>query len=99
MPGSSWTIASRLRVRRLKSVDLPTLGRPTMTTIGVIECLVFSVQCLMKSRTRPCRSLNTEHSTFNIEIACNLLHRDREHAAVARLHHHRVRVERDRGGA
>src|SRR3981189_2563056 len=29
-------MASRARVSRLKSVDLPTLGRPTMTTIGII---------------------------------------------------------------
>jgi hypothetical protein len=34
MPGSSPTIERRLLVSRLKSVDLPTLGRPTMATSG-----------------------------------------------------------------
>src|SRR5208282_2354210 len=34
IPGSSVTMERRLSVRRLKSVDLPTLGRPTMTTEG-----------------------------------------------------------------
>src|SRR5487761_1899864 len=33
----SATSASRLRVSRLNSVDLPTLGRPTMTTVGFID--------------------------------------------------------------
>src|SRR5580658_4103653 len=34
MPGSSVTMERRVPVRRLKSVDLPTLGRPTMTSDG-----------------------------------------------------------------
>src|SRR5256885_545564 len=34
MPGSLVTIARRVPVKRLKSVDLPTLGRPTMTRDG-----------------------------------------------------------------
>ena len=34
MPGSSVTIERRVPVRRLKSVDLPTLGRPTITIDG-----------------------------------------------------------------
>src|SRR6266404_1687117 len=34
MPGSSPTMARRDPVRWLKSVDLPTLGRPTMATSG-----------------------------------------------------------------
>src|SRR5438045_4174127 len=33
-PGTSATIASRVRVNRLNSVDLPTLGRPTSATMG-----------------------------------------------------------------
>src|SRR5690242_16689498 len=32
IPGSSVTIDRRVPVRRLKIVDLPTLGRPTITT-------------------------------------------------------------------
>src|SRR5208282_1541448 len=34
MPGSFVTIDRRVPVRRLNSVDLPTLGRPTMTMDG-----------------------------------------------------------------
>ena len=34
IPGSSPTIERRLFVNRLNSVDLPTLGRPTMATNG-----------------------------------------------------------------
>src|SRR5579875_2960323 len=34
MPGSLVTIERRVPVRRLKSVDLPTFGRPTITTEG-----------------------------------------------------------------
>ena len=38
------TIASRLRVRRLKSVDLPTFGRPTRTRVGfMIQALVEAI--------------------------------------------------------
>ena len=33
-PGSASTTASRRPASRLKSVDLPTLGKPTMATIG-----------------------------------------------------------------
>ena len=33
-PGRSSTSATRLPTRRLNSVDLPTLGRPTMATVG-----------------------------------------------------------------
>src|SRR5512135_782492 len=34
MPGSEWTRALRRPRMRLKRVDLPTLGKPTMTTRG-----------------------------------------------------------------
>src|SRR6202163_4150836 len=49
MPGSSPTMARRDPVRWLNSVDLPTLGRPTMATSGdgffllkVFSCSIFS---------------------------------------------------------
>src|ERR1700678_2272537 len=35
MPGSSPTMERRLWVSRLNSVDLPTLGRPTIATSGM----------------------------------------------------------------
>src|SRR5579872_5369180 len=34
IPGSSPTMARRCPVMRLKRVDFPTLGRPTITTVG-----------------------------------------------------------------
>ena len=34
MPGRSWTTARSSPIRRLNSVDLPTLGRPTTATAG-----------------------------------------------------------------
>src|SRR6202161_1553103 len=43
MPGSSPTMARREPTMRLKSVDLPTLGRPTMATVGMPAAVVASV--------------------------------------------------------
>src|SRR5437867_2838572 len=37
VPGTSSTIAIRSPANRLKSVDLPTLGRPTMATTGRVD--------------------------------------------------------------
>jgi hypothetical protein len=37
IPGSSPTIARRDPISRLKSVDLPTLGRPTMAKVGMAD--------------------------------------------------------------
>ena len=34
MPGSSPTMARREPTMRLNNVDLPTLGRPTMASVG-----------------------------------------------------------------
>jgi hypothetical protein len=39
MPGSLVTMERRVPVRRLKSVDLPTLGRPTITIDGSLEVI------------------------------------------------------------
>src|SRR5271155_4713875 len=39
MPGSLVTIERRVPVRRLNSVDLPTLGRPTITIDGSLEVI------------------------------------------------------------
>src|SRR5262245_54657037 len=41
-PGWSWTIAWRLPTRRLKSVDLPTLGRPTMATVALMSGAIIA---------------------------------------------------------
>src|ERR1017187_9879320 len=40
IPGSLVTIDRRVPVRRLKIVDLPTLGRPTITTDGSFSVIV-----------------------------------------------------------
>src|ERR1700723_1551064 len=41
IPGSSVTIERREAVIRLKIVDLPTLGRPTITTEGSFSVIVL----------------------------------------------------------
>src|SRR5436190_21807401 len=41
IPGSSPTIARRCPVMRLKRVDFPTLGLPTMTTVGMALDMKF----------------------------------------------------------
>src|SRR5580698_5660792 len=46
MPGSSPTMERREPVRRLNSVDLPTLGRPTMAKTGWSSTTV--ADCLMR---------------------------------------------------
>jgi len=43
MPGSSPTIARREPTMRLNSVDLPTLGRPTMASVGTPAAVVARV--------------------------------------------------------
>ncbi len=43
VPDSSLTIARRLSVRRLNSVDFPTFGRPTMATKFPIDFCCFYV--------------------------------------------------------
>src|SRR5579862_2301937 len=62
IPGSSVTIERRVPVSRLKIVDLPTLGRPIITTDGS-----FSV--IFKSRhsadtTNPRRGFGSFHSNL-----------------------------------
>src|SRR6266478_7822739 len=42
MPGSLVTMARRVPVKRLKSVDLPTLGRPRMTRDGRVVVMKLS---------------------------------------------------------
>src|SRR5712692_8861607 len=42
MPGSLVTMARRDPVKRLKSVDLPTLGRPRMTRDGRVVVMKLS---------------------------------------------------------
>src|SRR5208282_3053159 len=44
MPGSFVTIDRRVPVRRLNSVDLPTLGRPTMTMDGSFVFIRVSIR-------------------------------------------------------
>jgi hypothetical protein len=41
-PGWSWTMEILRPARRLKSADFPTLGRPTMATVGISSQFQFS---------------------------------------------------------
>ena len=60
MPGSSVTIARRVPVKRLNNVDLPTLGRPTITSDGKF--------CAMKTICVPpdhaCFTCHTDYALF-----------------------------------
>src|SRR6266849_2879945 len=72
MPGSLVTMERRVPVKRLKSVDLPTLGRPKMTrdgsrsgisswagrTIGApIRCTIFQCSAFeLRLKVRGCGS-------------------------------------------
>src|SRR5579863_5302434 len=64
IPGSSVTMARRVPVRRLKSVDLPTLGRPTITSDGSFFFMVKTAYG-ETAQWRPIRkaeqSLNVAH--------------------------------------
>src|ERR1700739_1395352 len=42
IPGSSVTIERRVPVSRLNSVDLPTLGRPTITIDGSFSVILWT---------------------------------------------------------
>jgi hypothetical protein len=59
-PGKSATNASRVRVKRLKSVDFPTLGRPTSATTGIMLNASYKLLCnidlttFLKSQNGPC---------------------------------------------
>ena len=56
----SETSAARLAVNRLKSVDLPTLGRPTMAMVGGI-----SAQAAIARSTPTASAKCAEFDCFN----------------------------------
>ena len=75
IPGSSVTIARRVPVRRLKSVDLPTFGRPTITSDGSFSP-IFSrqfpdtVMYRWLSRQRLCsRAINFNYPRKSADVA------------------------------
>src|ERR1700675_2158424 len=51
MPGSFVTIERRVPVRRLNKVDLPTLGRPTMTMDGSFSLIFWGYGRACKARS------------------------------------------------
>src|SRR5712692_7297505 len=55
MPGSSVTIERRCPTRRLNSVDLPTFGRPTITTDG-LACVMRSLALCEAIHSNPERA-------------------------------------------
>src|SRR5579859_967580 len=68
IPGSSPTIDRRLCVSRLKSVDLPTLGRPTIATSGSASEPAFlgTTDLRYVGKRNSCRSVQ---SSFSLSIA------------------------------
>src|SRR5271169_4246636 len=54
MPGSSVTIERRVPVRRLKSVDLPTFGRPTITMDGSLAVIEIPAGFLAQNGNLHC---------------------------------------------
>jgi hypothetical protein len=50
MPGASSTMAVCMPINRLKKVDLPTLGRPTIATIGFD---IFSFSLHQNTKNKP----------------------------------------------
>src|SRR6267378_5927656 len=76
MPGSLVTMERRVPVKRLKSVDLPTLGRPTMTRDGrfsaisswaghtmsaVADCAIFQCSAFERRLKAARRAADTGH--------------------------------------
>src|SRR5271167_2350737 len=64
IPGSSVTMARRVPVRRLNSVDLPTLGRPTITSDGSFFFMVktaYGETALRQPIRKAEQSLNVAH--------------------------------------
>src|SRR6267143_693784 len=57
IPGSLVTMERRVPVKRLKSVDLPTLGRPTITRDGSCAVMNLSggaiIHCTVSRRDAP----------------------------------------------
>src|ERR1700728_1825798 len=51
IPGSLVTIERRVPVRRLNSVDFPTLGRPTITIDGSFEVISALCEFLLQLQT------------------------------------------------
>src|SRR6266567_3399529 len=61
IPGSLVTMARRVPVKRLKSVDLPTLGRPTMTRDGSRSAISFWAE---HTKDTPARRTTFQCSVF-----------------------------------
>src|ERR1700689_411305 len=63
MPGSLVTMERRVPVRRLNSVDVPTLGRPTITMEGSLEVIsvaqhAWEASTVSRQREFPARALS-----------------------------------------
>ena len=109
----SCTSASRERVRRLKSVDLPTLGRPTRTTVGFIELAArrprgAAPQKRTNETVPPAVCTRSPDGVGTIALIARAVGREpaddgavvlREHVQVAqRIAHHDLAVDDDRHG-
>src|SRR3954454_11945623 len=72
IPGMSCVSARRLPARRLKSVDLPTFGRPTMTIFLRLVAISFSCGATRGGRASARRMLqcHTWHRTLTPRVDC-----------------------------
>src|SRR6266436_5340040 len=71
MPGSLVTMARRVPVKRLKSVDLPTLGRPRMTRDGRVVVMKLSggavLHCNVSRRATKAAKARTRRRDLVVE--------------------------------
>src|SRR6476646_3353370 len=77
IPGSLVTIERRVPVRRLNSVDLPTLGRPTITSDGsfsVIEQTTTATRVRRRSVLEALIITDARSFTVAIQLTRTRLH-------------------------
>ena len=102
-PAKSATMASRLFVMRLNSVDLPTLGRPTRAMTGFMRQASRSASSLGRKANRPPLRVTTSMRRARTAPACRrpalpsvgrrssgspLVARQQVHLALAVAEHH-----------
>src|SRR5580704_7024642 len=68
IPGSFVTIDRRVPVRRLKSVDLPTLGRPTITIDGSFSVISALCEFLLQLQTLREQAIQFAGGSFGFDL-------------------------------
>src|ERR1043166_6989235 len=72
IPGRSCVSARRLPARRLKRVDLPTFGRPTMTTFLRLLAIDFSCGATRGREGGGTADATMPHMSSNADSTCRL---------------------------